>query len=446
MVKIDLFAFGVVSCWTRGPNGRLRDCRKLEEIKIIPSILFACYFRHTNLQTAEQLLAAAAVGGEGVMAHHSAFVQRPLLSSGCQQPVFSRRFSPAKFRDDTGAVTTSHVGGGPSSCHRCCRPAAASDTETFMEKKRRGVRRRRPTLEAAPNGRLPDRRGDLRPVPSSSSSVAAASSAVSSAAVAAVGAGAGVAAAAAASLAGEGDVDNSNDESRKTSLSNRRTTARVTDARFRRRPPGSGNTGAAANPTLKKQKDYLHLIKASGVRGNWQEVAVLVREMGAKGVTGNVYIYNTAIAAFARCGRPAEAEALLTTMLSRDVAPDTISYNSAINAYARRGDLDAARRLLRRMEELSSMGGGLVRPDQFTYNSVANAAAKRGDAVAAAETLEAMTRAGVTPTLITYNSCLAACKSKGDLKRAVLLLELMREEGISPDQRSYSAAIATAGR
>lgn len=248
--------------------------------------------------------------------------------------------------------------------------------------------------------------------------------------------------------AGEGDAGKNNGESRKGGSSDRRP-ARVTDARFRRPAPGrSGGTGAAGadNPTLKKQKDYLHLIKAAGVRGNWREVAVLVREMGAKGVRGNVYIYNTAIAAFARCGRSAEAEALLTTMLSRDVAPDTISFNSAINAHARRGDLDAARRLLRRMEELESMGGGLVRPDQFTYNSVANAAARRGDAAAAAEVLEAMTRAGVTPTLITYNSCLAACKSRGDLQRAVLLLELMREEGISPDQRSYSAAIATAGR
>lgn len=172
-----------------------------------------------------------------------------------------------------------------------------------------------------------------------------------------------------------------------------------------------------------------------------------MREMGEKGVKGNVYIYNTAIAAFARCGRPQEAEALLTVMLARDsVAPDTISYNSVINAHARRGDLDAALRLLRRMTELELMGGGLVKPDLVTYNSVANAAAKRGDSLAAAEILKAMTKAGIAPALITYNSCLAACKSKGDLRRAVLLLELMRDDGIDPDQRSYSAAIATAGK
>lgn len=176
-------------------------------------------------------------------------------------------------------------------------------------------------------------------------------------------------------------------------------------------------------------------------------MAALVREMGEKGVKGNIYIYNTAIAAFARCNRPLEAEALLTVMLDRDsVAPDTISYNSAINAHARGGDLDASLRLLRRMSEIESMGGGLVKPDLVTYNSVANAAAKRGDPLAAAAILRAMTKDGISPVLITYNSCLAACKSKGDLKRAALLLELMREDGVYPDQRSYSAAIATAGK
>lgn len=247
-----------------------------------------------------------------------------------------------------------------------------------------------------------------------------------------------------ASLAGGSNGDKpEKDDSPSRSTSRRRTT-RITDARFGRRPPPVDGSRTPPNPTLQKQKDYLHLIKAAGVRGAWREVATLVREMGGKGVKGNVYIYNTAIAAFARCGRPVEAEALLTTMLSRDVAPDTISYNSAINGYARRGDLDAARRLLQRMTELRSMGG-LVKPDQFTYNSVANAAAKRGDAVAAAEILKVMTQAGVAPSLITYNSCLAACKARGDLRRAVVLLELMREDGISPDQRSYSAAIATAG-
>lgn len=263
-----------------------------------------------------------------------------------------------------------------------------------------------------------------------------AASSVSQAGAGGAGAGAG------ASSAGSGNGDMAGGNSSPSRDPSHRRTARVTDARFRRQPIDSSRN---SNPTLQRQKDYLHLIKAAGVRGAWREVATLVREMGGKGVKGNVYIYNTAIAAFARCNRPVEAEALLTTMLSRDVAPDTISYNSAINGYARRGDLDAARRLLRRMTELGSMGG-LVKPDQFTYNSVANAAAKRGDAVAAAEVLKDMTQAGVTPSLITYNSCLAACKSKGDLQRAAVLLDLMREDGISPDQRSYSAAIATAGK
>lgn len=364
---------------------------------------------------------------KGRVAKPSTFVQPLSLAAACRGPLSSKLRTSS---DSTTIAMSTLSQARPTFQHQ--HPPPSNGTVAVLAKRWRGRTRARSTLGAAANDWLPE----------ASSSVAASSVAAEAGARSGAGARAGTQAGVGASLAGgtNGHEIERNYSPGPSSTSRRRTKT-ITDARFRRRV---GDT-RTSNPTLQKQKDYLHLIKAAGVRGAWREVAVLVREMGGKGVKGNVYIYNTAIAAFARCGRPAEAEALLTTMLSRDVAPDTISYNSAINGYARRGDLDAARRLLLRMTELGSMGE-LVKPDQFTYNSVANAAAKRGDAAAAAETLKVMTQAGVTPTLITYNSCLAACKSKGDLRRAVVLLELMKEDGINPDQRSYSAAIATAGK
>ena len=197
--------------------------------------------------------------------------------------------------------------------------------------------------------------------------------------------------------------------------------------------------------TIAKQKEYVRRVKAAGQRGAWREVPVVLSEMRKDGVSRNVFVYNAAISALARCRRPVEAEALLSVMLDcDDVAPDKISYNSAINAHARCGDLDSARRLLGRMRELGPALG--MRPDVITFNSVADAAAKRGDPVAAAEVLAIMAEEGLRPDVITYNACLAACKAKGDLRRAVVLLDLMREDGVDPDQRSYSAVIATAGR
>lgn len=190
------------------------------------------------------------------------------------------------------------------------------------------------------------------------------------------------------------------------------------------------------------QKDYLRRVKAAGLRGAWREVPTLLAEMRAQGVPRNLFVYNTAISAMARCRRPLQAEALLTAMLDDDIAPDKVSYNSAINAHARCGNLDSARELLERMRSL----GPLLRPDVITFNTLADAAAKRGDAAAGAEVLVMMAEEGVTPDVITYNACLAACKPKGDLRRAVALLELMRDDGVSPDQRSYSAVIAAAGR
>lgn len=208
---------------------------------------------------------------------------------------------------------------------------------------------------------------------------------------------------------------------------------------------------AAINAARRKdiacqQKTYLWRLKAAGREGGWRRVPRILLEMRIRGVPRNIYIFNAAIAALARCRRPAEAEALLTAMLDKDsIAPDNVSYNSAINAHARCGNLDAAHRLLGLMRE-RGVTSAVLRPDVITYNTVADAAAKRGDAAAAAKVLAIMAEDGVQPDAITYNACLAACRAKGDLQRALVLLELMRGDGIAPDQRSYSAVIATAGK
>lgn len=215
-------------------------------------------------------------------------------------------------------------------------------------------------------------------------------------------------------------------------------TQQGTDNMQRQRNKNTGSDIAS------QQKDYVRRIKGAGLQGSWQEIPKLLSEMRAKNTPRNAYVYNTAIAALARCRRPLEAEALLAYMVQRDdTPPDQISYNSAINAHARCGNLDASRRLLEQMRESVAMGLG---PDVITFNSVADAAAKRGNAAAATEVLAIMAEDGVSPDIITYNACLAACRPKGDLRRASALFELMREDGIEPDQRSYSAIIAAAGR
>ncbi|CAM9647643.1 unnamed protein product [Ectocarpus sp. 4 AP-2014] len=392
----------------------------------------------------------------------NALVAAPCPLQSCHRTVPMRRNPSANYHDTAGGTSLSAA--STISTLRCQRVAVSRGAAAMVERGRRGRRRGRgeiSPLGEASDGRPPDL-GDGR-VPSVAASYSVAASAGEGTTTAAAdsngensGGNGGSGGSSSRKSGNRSRKGSYNSSSSNSSSSNRHparrigssstptrttTTTGVADPRRRRR---LGNV-AAARQTEQKQKDYLHLIKAAGFRGNWREVAALVSEMGGKGVKGNVYIYNTAIAAMARCGRPREAEALLTVMLERDsIAPDTISYNSAINGHARCGDLGAARRLLGRMTELAS-SGALLHPDQFTYNAVANAAAKRGDAVAAAEVLKTMAEAGVTPNIITYNSCLAACKAKGDLRRAVVLLEMMREDGIDPDQRSYSAAIATAG-
>lgn len=153
---------------------------------------------------------------------------------------------------------------------------------------------------------------------------------------------------------------------------------------------GSGGGGGQStrqrkgsnNSVVASQKDYMRRIREVGLRNRWREVRSLLDEMTATGVPRNVFVYNAAISALARCRRPADAEVLLDEMLDTDnLAPDLISYNSAINAHARLGDLAGAGRVLELMRSR------FVKPDVVTFNTLADAAAKKGDPVAAAEVI-----------------------------------------------------------
>lgn len=192
---------------------------------------------------------------------------------------------------------------------------------------------------------------------------------------------------------------------------------------------------------VSSQKGYVSRIKKAGLQGRCHEVRKLLSEMRLRGVPRNLFVYNAAISALGRCGRDADAEALLSIMTETDnLVPDAFSFNTSISAYARHGKLEACRRILERMQESG------VKPDQYTFNTMADAAAKLGDSTAAANIMAMMAEEGVAPDLVTFNSCLAACGRKGDLRRAKALLELMREDGLAPDQRSYCAIISAAGR
>lgn len=143
-----------------------------------------------------------------------------------------------------------------------------------------------------------------------------------------------------------------------------------------------GRVGGAGDHqgVMASQKDHVRRIKAAGLRGDWRGVSTLLNEMRAMGVPRNVFVYNTAISALARCRRPWDAEDLLDVMLDKEnLTPDNISYNSAINGHARCGDLESARRVLELMRTR------FVKPDVVTFNTLADAAAKNGDPIAAAE-------------------------------------------------------------
>jgi pentatricopeptide repeat protein len=93
----------------------------------------------------------------------------------------------------------------------------------------------------------------------------------------------------------------------------------------------------------------------------------LLREMGSRGITPNVFCYNAAISACEKGGQWEKAGDLLREMDSRGITPDVISDSAAISAFEKGGQWETAFKLLR------EMGSHGIIPDVISYNAAIKA-------------------------------------------------------------------------
>lgn len=157
-------------------------------------------------------------------------------------------------------------------------------------------------------------------------------------------------------------------------------------------------------------------ISACGKRQQWAEVLCLFREFERCGDEPDAVVCETTLAAMDRAGRGPEALAILDGLLRRGLTPSRAMVGSSVAACVGAGDVDGARSLLARAEDLWDGGSTLA------YNALLTESSRSHAAQQALDLVEHMRQRGVPCSTMTYGLVLTACGRSLDWPSSLSLL------------------------
>jgi pentatricopeptide repeat protein len=218
------------------------------------------------------------------------------------------------------------------------------------------------------------------------------------------------------------------------------------------------------------------LMYCYGVQHNPSAAYQVLRDMYARGISPNIYTYNTIIGVYKSVRDAKGALAIFDQMARNGVEPDVSTYNTMISLLASNADYDKARSLYNEMEEKG------IRANQYTFSTLLKIAAstkdeKLGNNVMNRILSDKKTAAEVDVTtfnsillllsettgsldtlyefyhtadsrfphlkldIVSYNTMLDACLKADHPSEAVKIIEDMSQAGLQPDVVTYGIMI-----
>ncbi|CAN0890387.1 Pentatricopeptide repeat-containing protein At5g50280, chloroplastic, partial [Linum grandiflorum] len=176
------------------------------------------------------------------------------------------------------------------------------------------------------------------------------------------------------------------------------------------------------------------LIQSLCQAGLIEEAITVLGEVEKKGVTPDVAIYITLMAAYRKCGQVEEAEGLFVEMKARGVKPTFRTYDLLMDGYSQKMDPENVERLFKEMHDQG------FEPDPTSYKYLFGAYGKqrKSDMAGAISRLKS---AGIKLGSCTYTALIHAYAAYGCPEKGYEVLHEMQLEGLKPDIDTYTALL-----
>lgn len=164
---------------------------------------------------------------------------------------------------------------------------------------------------------------------------------------------------------------------------------------------------------------YISILKACSILAD-VEFGKLVHDCTVnRGFDSDVFVGNTLIDMYAKCGLLEEADNVFDKLPIRDV----VTWNAIISAYGQQGHVHVAFQLFRQMKE-----AGLI-PDITTWNALIAGYVQHGHGEEALGFFQLMQNGEMKPDNVTLSSILKACSSLTALNQGKLMHSYAIESG-----------------
>ena len=195
---------------------------------------------------------------------------------------------------------------------------------------------------------------------------------------------------------------------------------------------------------------YTALISAASKKGhrpspqqgmeNLREATRLLDEALAGGISVDIVMMNSVLAAAAQAGRLKEAEDVYQTILEEGLSPTAVTFNTLINAALRAEDLKKAEDWLQRSKDFG------FRPTAQTFTPFLAYAGKMQDGTLSETWLDRMLAEGVKPDLITYSTLISGASKAGNPEVAEVWLQRAVAAGMRPNKVCYASVMDSYAR
>ncbi|CAH9122225.1 unnamed protein product [Cuscuta epithymum] len=172
-------------------------------------------------------------------------------------------------------------------------------------------------------------------------------------------------------------------------------------------------------------------------KANQEALAVEIFTRVKPTVGYTVQVYNAMMGVYARSGRFAKVQELISLMREQGCDPDLVSFNTLINARLKSGPMTPGL-AIELLDEVRSSG---LRPDIITYNTLISACSRNSNLKEAVNVFSYMQSHACQPDLWTYNAMISIFGRCGLACEAERIYKDLESKGFQPDAVTYNSLV-----
>mmetsp|Transcript_96076 Transcript_96076/g.170504 ORF Transcript_96076/g.170504 Transcript_96076/m.170504 type:complete len:584 (+) Transcript_96076:23-1774(+) len=184
-----------------------------------------------------------------------------------------------------------------------------------------------------------------------------------------------------------------------------------------------------AVPNLKDEAEFMVILKALALDGQWRRANRLTREMADVGVEPDIVTYNWILSAMAKDKQVERALKMLDEMRAKNMTPDLQSYNHCAGA-CKPSEWAHSLNILREL-----MPAADVEPDGQTFEHVAAACEEGGEWQRSLSLFLELGERGLSSTSVGHNYALSACRQGKRWQHGFEIMAAMAKKSYEPDFR-----------